>query len=80
MKNLKYAEKMLQKSQNDLLVLKKLYSDPEVADEIKGFHSQQSAEKMLKAVLAFEGIEFPFTHRLVSESCESSIKKKTRPY
>ncbi len=64
MKNLKYADKLLQKSQNDLVVLKKLYSDPEVADEIKGFHAQQSAEKMLKVVLAFEGIEFPFTHRL----------------
>ena len=34
MKNLKYAEKLLQKSQNDLVVLKKLYTDPEVADGI----------------------------------------------
>ncbi|NQV17768.1 MAG: HEPN domain-containing protein [Armatimonadetes bacterium] len=64
MKNPKYAEKLLYKSQHDLVVLKKLYSDSEVTDEIKGFHAQQSAEKMLKAVLAFEGIEFPFTHRL----------------
>lgn len=64
MKYLKHAEKFLNKSKQDMIVLKKLYSDPEVTNEIKGFHAQQSAEKMLKAVLAFEGIEFPFTHRL----------------
>ncbi len=34
MKNPKYAEKLLYKSQHDLIVLKKLYSDTEVADEI----------------------------------------------
>ena len=64
MKNLKYAEKLIIKSQHDLIVLKKLYTDSEVADEIKGFHAQQTAEKLLKAVLIYEGIEFPFTHRL----------------
>ncbi|MCD4819676.1 MAG: HEPN domain-containing protein [Candidatus Cloacimonetes bacterium] len=64
MKNIKYAEMLLYKSQQDLIVLKKLYLDTEVADEIKGFHAQQAAEKMLKTVLTFEGIEFPFTHRL----------------
>ncbi|MEW6621103.1 MAG: HEPN domain-containing protein [bacterium] len=38
--------------------------DPEIPDEIFGFHAQQSDEKMLKAVLAYQGIKFPFTHRL----------------
>jgi len=64
MKNRKYAEKFLFKSQQDLLVLKKIYPDLEIVDEIKGFHAQQAAEKMLKAILTYEGIEFPFTHRL----------------
>lgn len=64
MKNLKYAEQLINKSQHDLIVLKKLYTDSEVADEIKGFHAQQSAEKLLKAVLIYEVIEFPFTHRI----------------
>ena len=33
-------------------------------DEILGFHAQQCAEKLLKAVLAAEGVEFPRTHSL----------------
>jgi HEPN domain-containing protein len=35
-----------------------------VADAILGFHSQQAVEKALKAVLAFQAIEFPYTHDL----------------
>ena len=33
-------------------------------DEILGFHAQQCAEKLLKAVLAAEGVEFPRTHSI----------------
>lgn len=33
-------------------------------DEIVGFHAQQCAEKLLKAVLATHEIEFPRTHSL----------------
>ncbi len=47
-----------------MTVLKKWRHDSAIADEILGFHAQQAAEKMLKAVLACQGIEFPFTHRL----------------
>ena len=35
-----------------------------VPDEIGGFHAQQAPEKLLKAVLAGQGIEFPRTHSL----------------
>jgi HEPN domain-containing protein len=35
-----------------------------VADSILGFHAQQAVEKSLKAALASQGIEFPYTHDL----------------
>ena len=34
------------------------------ADEIAGFHAQQSVEKLLKAWLAIDGQVFPLTHNL----------------
>ncbi len=58
------AKQLLQKAAQDTLVLTKLGSDPEVADEILGFHAQQAAEKMLKAVLAELQVSYPYTHRL----------------
>jgi len=64
MKNRKLSEKFLFKADQDMTVLGKWRQDPDIADEILGFHAQQMAEKMLKAVLAYQGIEFPFTHRL----------------
>lgn len=64
MKNRKLAEKFLRKADQDMTVLKKWRKDPDIAEEILGFHAQQAAEKMLKAVLAYKGIEFPPTHRL----------------
>lgn len=64
MKNRKLAEKFLRKADQDMTVLEKWRQDPDIAGEILGFHAQQTAEKMLKAVLAYQGIEFPLTHRL----------------
>jgi HEPN domain-containing protein len=64
MKNLKLAEKFLHKADQDMTVIEKWRQDSEIANEILGFHAQQAAEKMLKALLAYAGIEFPFTHRL----------------
>lgn len=64
MKNRKLAENFLYKAAQDMTVLEKWRQDPDIAEEILGFHAQQTAEKMLKAVLAYQGIDFPFTHRL----------------
>ncbi len=58
------ARKLLGKADQDLVALAKWRSDPDIAHEIAGFHAQQAAEKMLKAVLAHHGVEFPFSHRL----------------
>jgi HEPN domain-containing protein len=60
----KLAKKLLLKAEQDILVIKKLGMDAEIATEILGFHAQQAAEKMLKAALAYHQIKFPFTHRL----------------
>ena len=38
--------------------------DPEIADEITGFHTQQAGEKILKAVLCVHGITYRRTHDL----------------
>lgn len=39
-----------------------------------GFHAQQAVEKALKAALAFNGVDFPFSHdlRLLIGLCEAS--------
>lgn len=57
-------EVLLRKARQDELVLQKLLNDPEVDDDTLGFHAQQSAEKMLKAVLASRGVDYPKTHNL----------------
>ena len=59
MKNRKLAEKFLYKAGQDMTVLEKWRQDTDIAEEILGFHAQQTAEKMLKAVLAYQGIEIP---------------------
>jgi hypothetical protein len=33
-------------------------------DEIFGFHAQQCAEKLLKALIAAHGVAYPFTHSM----------------
>lgn len=58
------AKLLLRKAENDIAAFTKLRSDPEIAIEILGFHAQQAAEKMLKAVLAFHQLRYPFTHRI----------------
>jgi HEPN domain-containing protein len=57
-------EVLLRKARQDELVLQKLLGDREVDDDTLGFHAQQAAEKMLKAVLASRGVDYPKTHNL----------------
>lgn len=57
-----------------LLFLRKAQEDEEVvfrvpdeilsADSVFGFHAQQAAEKMLKAILTDRGVEFRRTHQI----------------
>jgi HEPN domain-containing protein len=55
---------LLRKAQQDEIVLAKLLSDTDVDDDTLGFHAQQAAEKLLKAVLASRGVDYPKTHNL----------------
>jgi len=60
----KLVKKLLKKANQDMVVIEKWRSDPDIAEEILGFHAQQAAEKFLKVILAFKGVDFPYTHRL----------------
>jgi HEPN domain-containing protein len=54
----------LAKAAQDELAVDRLAPLQESSDEIVGFHLQQAAEKMLKALLVFRNIEFRRTHNL----------------
>ena len=56
--------RFLSKASQDELVLDKLLEDLEVSDEVWGFHAQQAAEKLFKAVLSFHSVRFRKTHDL----------------
>ncbi len=57
-------EMLLRKARQDQLVLERLLEDRDVDDDTLGFHAQQAVEKLLKAVLASRGVEYPRTHNL----------------
>jgi len=54
----------LEKARRDLTIAKKELDSKEPFTDIVCFHSQQAAEKYLKAYLLWEVIEFPRTHTL----------------
>jgi hypothetical protein len=55
---------LLTKAAQDEYVLDRLLNDPSAPTEVYGFHAQQAAEKLLKAVLSHAGVEYPRTHQL----------------
>lgn len=58
------ARRFLALADRDLRAFEKLVSDPEIDDEVIGFHAQQAVEKCLKAVLVRHSIEFRKVHDL----------------
>ena len=56
---------LLSKASDDEALLRLILPSKKVKDELFGFHVQQAAEKLLKAVLAGKGIKYRFTHDLV---------------
>jgi HEPN domain-containing protein len=58
------ARLLLQKARQDLALVQKVGNDQDIADEILGFHVQQTVEKAIKAVLTRLGIQYGFTHDL----------------
>jgi HEPN domain-containing protein len=56
------AQLLIRKAEGDEAVLLKLLDDPEIPDDVLGFHMQQAVEKRLKAVLVLHGVEYERTH------------------
>ena len=58
------AARFARKARSDEIALEKLADDPDVPDDLIGFHAQQALEKLLKAALAHAGIAPPRIHDL----------------
>ncbi len=58
------AARFARKARSDEIALDKLADDPDVPDDLIGFHSQQALEKLLKAALAHAGVVPPRIHDL----------------
>ena len=60
-----YVEKWQFRANEDIRVVDELFqTDPQAYASTICFHAQQAVEKLLKAFLAFQGIDFPKTHDL----------------
>jgi hypothetical protein len=55
---------LLRKAAQDKAVLDKLIDDPAIEDETLGYHAQQAAEKLLKALLVHGGYAYPRSHNI----------------
>jgi HEPN domain-containing protein len=60
----KQAEVLVEAAGRDISALRGMLDKSVFADEIFGLHTQQAAEKLLKAWLALMGEVYPLTHNL----------------
>jgi len=60
------AQRWMRYAREELTLAKVLASDADSPARLVCWHSQQAAEKALKAALITSGIEFPRTHNLVA--------------
>lgn len=58
------AARFARKAESDEIALDRLANDPDVPDDLIGFHAQQALEKLLKAALAQLGVAPPRIHDL----------------
>jgi HEPN domain-containing protein len=58
------ARLLQRKASQDLAVLDRLMDDPSITDETLGYHAQQAAEKLIKALLALHGHDYPRSHNI----------------
>ena len=58
------ARLLLQKARQDLALVQNVGDNETIADEIIGFHVQQTVEKAIKAVLTRLGTQYEYTHDL----------------
>jgi HEPN domain-containing protein len=58
------ARVLLARAIDDETLVRKVSADTDIADAILGFHAQQAAEKLIKAVLVARGVAFIKSHAL----------------
>ena len=56
------ARLLQRKAAQDLAVLDRLLNDAAIDDETLGYHAQQAAEKLIEALLALHGHDYPRSH------------------
>jgi len=56
------AALLSRKASDDAIAVREFAGNPEISDEIIGFHAQQAVEKWLKALMASRGIPQQRTH------------------
>ncbi len=61
---LERAQILLAKAKDDEILLEEIIANERIRDEIVGFHAQQSAEKLMKALLMAKNIPYRRTHDL----------------
>ncbi|NQV03682.1 MAG: HEPN domain-containing protein [Bacteroidia bacterium] len=61
---LQYLKQWVAKAEEDLLVVRQLMNSEHQIHGAIAFHCQQSAEKFLKAFMAFHRLEIPRTHNI----------------
>ena len=68
------SQLFLRKASDDEILLKHHLNDDLIANSIWGFHAQQAAEKILKAVIVYKGLQAPRSHDMTGlyEILESS--------
>ena len=66
MKRREQALLLLRKAGQDEALLDEVLASESVGDEVIGFHCQQAAEKILKALLSDLGVRFRKTHNIRS--------------
>lgn len=65
MKQLEQARLYLKKAKEDEALLDEVLDSPRISDSVIGFHCQQAAEKLVKALLSCWGLRFRKTHDLL---------------
>jgi HEPN domain-containing protein len=56
------AEALVARADDDLSLVRIATAQLDIADAIVGFHAQQAAEKLLKALLSRRRVDYPLTH------------------
>jgi HEPN domain-containing protein len=64
MTDIKQADAMMRMARRDMTALRGMGDTAVFADEIFGFHVQQTVEKALKAWMCALGLTYPFTHHI----------------